>query len=131
MGHKVFLMSKNSFTAFPKAKYFKVHTEFQIGSKFNFSQFLDKSEENEISGFILVFKSQTSKLLETFTFKTSEFFQTKCKKSGHFSRHFDNKRIKFFHEIYILLYLSSMVPMKSKYITPGLYPSTFVDLCFS
>ena len=66
MGHKVFLKSKNSFKAFLRAKYFKVHTEFQIGSKFNFSQFLDKFEENEISGFTLVFKSQISKLLETF-----------------------------------------------------------------
>ena len=68
----------------------------------------------DYSGFMLVFKSQISRLLQTFTFKTREFSPTKCKKSGDFSRHFDNKSITFFYEIYILLYLRSMVAMKSK-----------------
>ena len=33
-----------------------------------------------------------------------------------FSRHFDNKSIKFFYETFILLYLRYMVPIKSKHI---------------
>ena len=64
---------------------------------------------------MVVFKRH--RLLQTFTFRTSEFFQTKCKKSSDFSRHFEQKSITFFYVTFILLYLRSIVPIKSKYIT--------------
>ena len=66
--------------------------------------------------FMLVCKSQISRFLPTFKFKTSDFSHTKCK-WDYFSRHFDKKSIKFFYEIHILLYLCSMVAIQSKYIT--------------
>ena len=66
--------------------------------------------------FMLVCKSQISRFLPTFKFKTSDFSQTKCK-WDYFSRHFDKKSIKSFYEIHILLYLCSMVAIQSKYIT--------------